>query len=164
MPRSEGKQVHVAYSPTNYTAAAPQSAEEHFAGLDNKLALLPLSAVIVCTLDGSVPGSGERFCSIGSKTNTVVGIPTAFTTLIDLRVEVGVIDASRAYEIQLVADPAGTPVDVSGAKVTLPVSTRKASVVLNLPISLNSFGIKVVRTSGTGSSTFSAAQITIGLR
>jgi hypothetical protein len=71
-----------------------------------------------------------------------------------ISIRVDVVDASRAYQVQVVTNPDGAPASV--ATLALPVSTQSArTVALSAAIAAGtSWGVRIVRTSGSGASTF----------
>jgi hypothetical protein len=71
-----------------------------------------------------------------------------------ISIRVDTIDASRAYQVQVVTDPDGAVASV--ATLALPVSTQSArTVALSVAIAAGtSWGVRIVRTSGSGASSF----------
>jgi hypothetical protein len=84
-------------------------------------------------------------------------------TLVAVTVEVNVVDASRAYNVEVITSPSGTP-SVVGT-LNLPTSTRGAGTVsLSAAVAAGSeIGVRMVRSSGSGGSSFDDINVTVVL-
>ena len=92
-------------------------------------------------------GQGVLCSSAGDRTNVA-------TTLTGISVQVDAIDAARSYDIEVVSSPSGTPVVLS--TLNLATSTIGTSVSgLSVAVAANTeVGVRVVRATGAGASTF----------
>lgn len=110
------------------------------------------------THDAGAPSGGTRYLRIGQGVlSSECGdrIPVA-STLTTVTIEVSVIDASRAYNLEIISDPTGAP-DVL-TTLNLPINTRGVTATgLSVAILANTeIGARLVRSAGAGSSTFNA--------
>lgn len=112
-----------------------------------------------------VPGGGTRYLDRAGIACTVVPVLLSDKAVLrGISVVVDVVDASRAYAIEVVSDPAGTPVMV-GSALSLPTGTRTARRRdLFASISAGTlWGVRIRRTSGAGGSTFMYTRVELEL-
>jgi len=110
-----------------------------------------------------VPGGGTRYMRTGQ------GVPcsNAGDRLIQdvkitgISIRTDAIDASRSFDIEVVSGPSGTPVVL--ATLTLPVSSQSAGInTLAVDVSApTEIGVRIVRATGSGSSTWNDVNVNV---
>jgi hypothetical protein len=83
-------------------------------------------------------------------------------TLRGISIRVNAIDASRAYQVDVVSNPDGVPAIIGS--LTLPVSTQSARTTALAPAATaagTSIGVRIVRTAGSGQSTFNKITVLV---
>lgn len=112
-------------------------------------------AIVVAARAAVVPSSGPLYLSFSGVTNSSSGLTFPRTgNITSLSVTVDSADGSRDYDLDVVRDPTGTPVSLT--TLALPSGSRSAySSSLSISITAGwELGLRMVRTSGSGDSTF----------
>jgi hypothetical protein len=102
-----------------------------------------------------VPGGGTLYLRGTLNACSSVGYDMMrASNITGISIRVDAADASRAYQVQVVTNPDGAPASV--AVLALPVSTQAArTVAVSGAIAAGtSWGVRIVRTSGSGASSF----------
>jgi len=113
--------------------------------------------------DAGVPGSGIRYL------RNCEGVPSSQAgeliapahTLTSVTVQLDEVDTSRAYEVEVITDSSSVPIVI--ATVSLPTNTTQASataLTINIPTNTE-IGVRLIRISGSGESTFDAINVII---
>lgn len=112
-----------------------------------------------------VPGAGTRFLDRAGVacTTAPVLLPDA-VVLKGMSVIVNVADAARNFSVDVVTDPAGVPVVVGSLSLTA-TNTSNRRRDLSAVISAGAlWGVRVVRTSGAGASTFADIRVEVEVK
>lgn len=112
---------------------------------------------------GRVPSAGVRYLErAGVACSLVPSLLPAAWTLIGLTITIDVVDATRAYDIEVVSDPHGVPA-VIGTALPLPLSTLSASTrALTTAVPANTlWGVRIRRATSTGQSSFTRARVEV---
>jgi hypothetical protein len=106
----------------------------------------------------SVIGAGVLYLSPGENVNAATcGETFEFTTAIRaISITVDSVDVTRSYRVELGTTPTTTFTPITGANLALPSGSRIATRAdLNIALAVNTeYGVRLVRTAGTGASTF----------
>jgi hypothetical protein len=113
-----------------------------------------------------IPGGGTRYLDREAIACTTTPVRLhAAAVLKGIAVVVDVVDAARAFAVEVVSDPAGVPA-VIGSGLALPVSTLSATrrdLAGAIPAG-TLWGVRIRRTAGAGGSTFTYARVEVEVK
>jgi len=114
------------------------------------------------TVDDGVPNGGGRYLRLGEGvfSSQAGAMLTGDGELNGISFVADAADGSRDYDLEILSDPAGAPVVLA----TLPISGVQRNRVRGLAVSivgLTEVGARLVRTSGSGPSSFNRVVVTV---
>jgi hypothetical protein len=116
------------------------------------------------TNSNGVPNAGTRYYRTGegARTSSVGDTNTDDLIIRSITSGVDVADTARTYDIELVSDPSGVPAVLTTLTIDGNTGRFHTSVGLSINISADTeFGIRVLRATGTGASSFSVHNISV---
>lgn len=121
---------------------------------------------LVFTVDGGVTSQGTRYLRTGEGvfcSSAGINIQPA-KTLSRITVQVNAVDASRAYDVQVISNSSSASPTVL-ATLSLPTSSLEAdSGALAVAVAASTeLGVRLVRSSGSGASTFKQVNVLVVL-
>jgi hypothetical protein len=109
-----------------------------------------------------VPNGGTLYLDNGSVNCAVAGITTATAMSITaISVRVDAVDAARNYNVDVVSNPSTAPVSLQTLALNGTISNQVSGLSVAVGAVGTEVGVRIVRTSGAGPSTFRHIVVTV---